>query len=156
MKNWINIFGQPKSLFAYKGSEYYDNVIAKLCFFGTKCRTRYAHTPWANGLVESKNKHTGRFIRASSKQNNIHRSDQADIYTCAHETQILSNSTSHPYEMVSKEKPSVPIEFHLETTRDHQQTCTSHFRKYLPTHSHNTISDENTNAQPLLTKPLNS
>ena len=55
--------------------------------------------------------------------------------------------------MALKEKPSVSIEFHLEITRDHQQTCTSHFRKYLPTHPHNAISDEITNVQPLLTKP---
>ena len=107
-------------------------------FFGIKYRPRYSHTPWAKGLVESQNKHLGRFNRTTTQQNTIHWSDQAEIYTFAQNTQTLTLSEFSPYEMVFNEKPRVTIEFHLKNTRDQKSISASSFCRHLPTHSHNT------------------
>ena len=45
--------------------------------------------------------------------------------------------------MVFIEKPREPIEFHLEYTRDQNCICTSSFCRYLPTQSHNFLTDQN-------------
>ena len=96
--------------------------------------------------MENQNKHLGRFIRTTTQQNNIHWSDQAEIYTFAHNTQTLTHSQLSPYEMVFKEKPRIPIEFHLEITRDQNSICTSSFGRYLPTHSLHTLTNRKKNS----------
>ena len=55
-----------------------------------------------------------------------------------------------PYEMVFKEKPPVTDEFQLEITRNQNGICTSSFCRYLPTHSNNTLADQNKIVQPLI------
>ena len=115
---------------------------------------KYPHTPWVNGLVESKNTLIGRFIRTRTQQNNIHMSGQAHIYTFAHNTQTRTRSQFSPNEMVCKEKPRIPIEIHLEITHDQKSICTISFFTYLPTHSDNATTDQNKRVQPPLSNQL--
>ena len=56
--------------------------------------------------------------------------------------------------MVIEEKPRVSIEFELETIRDQNSVCTSSYGRYLPTHSHSTLTYQNKPVQPLISKPL--
>ena len=56
--------------------------------------------------------------------------------------------------MVFKDKLRVPMEFHLEVTCDQHQFYLSQFCKRLSTPYDNTISDQKTIDQPLLTKTV--
>ena len=107
-----------------------------------------------NGLVEGQKIHLGCFIRTTTQQNIIHWSDQAEIYTFAHNIQTLAHSPISPFKMVFKGESQIPIEFHLEFTRDQNNICTNSFCRYLQTHSHNTLTDQNKIVQPMLSKPL--
>ena len=122
-------------------------------FFRIKVRPRYPHTPRANGLVQNQNKQLGRFIRTSSKQKNIPWSDQTESKTFAHNTQRLSIfyiiSTWNGFQR----KKQCPNRILFGVTRIQHQICTSQFCKYLPTHCHNTMSDQNTVVQTHLNKP---
>ena len=44
--------------------------------------------------------------------------------------------------------------FHLEITCDENSICTSLFCRYLPTHSHETLTNQNKLVQPVMSKPL--
>ena len=67
---------------------------------------------------------------------------------------MLSDFIFSPNETLFKEKPHVFIEFPLEIKNDPHQVCNSQFCKNLPSHSDNTILDQSTIVQPLLTEHL--
>ena len=56
--------------------------------------------------------------------------------------------------MFLEEMFSIPIDFDSELTRDHHQVCARRFYKYLPTHSHNTTTYQNTVVQLIFTEFL--
>ena len=66
----------------------------------------------------------------------------------------LTHSQFSPYEMVIKEKPQVPIEFHLKHIPDQNSNYSSSFCTYLPTQSHKTLKDQNKIVQRTLSKPF--
>ena len=53
--------------------------------------------------------------------------DEAEIHTLAHSTQTLTHIQFFPFERIFYEKPLVPIEIHLQTTRDQIKISTSSF-----------------------------
>ena len=155
LKKWIIPFGPPEILVTDKGPEYFNSTLTNFCtYFGIKYRPRHANEPWANGLVESQNKHLGRFIRNYLQPQNDNWSDQAEYYAFAHNTQVLSKGIFSPYELVFKDKPRVPLSFHLEISRSPGQICSSPFCSFLPTHLHNNITDQNPLIHSHLRKPL--
>ena len=137
LKIWILPFGPPEILVTDKVPEYFNSTISHMCtYFGIRYRPRHANEPWTNGLVESQNKHLGRFIRNYLEPANDNWADQAENFAFAHHTQILTKGLFSPYELVFKEKPQVPLSFHLQNTRNPDKLCTTPICSPLPNHTH--------------------
>ena len=65
---------------------------------------------------------------------------------------MLTKGHFSPNELVFKEKPRVPLSFHLELTRTPTQQCLRQFCADLPHHSHYSFQDQNPTVQPHLRK----
>ena len=78
-KKWILPFGPPEILVTDKSPECFDSTISHSCtYFGIRYRPRHANEPWTNGLVESQNKHLGRFLRNYLEATHNNWSEQAE------------------------------------------------------------------------------
>ena len=137
LHHWITKFRPPVLLVTDRGSEYMNSELANLCtIMGIWHSPRTPYAPWANGLVENRNKIIGSHLRLFLQNTPENWSTQVHMYAYAHNSQPLSELNLSPYEIVFHTIPRIPINFELSLQRDTYRKCTSQYCQDLPLHTH--------------------
>ena len=62
-KNWITIFGTPKTILSDNGEEFNNELLCELCEqFNISVKSTAAEAPWYNGIGEQHNAVLGKII----------------------------------------------------------------------------------------------
>ena len=136
-----------KYLVTDRGTEYINKELTNFCTFkGIKHIPRTSHSPWTYGLVESQNKHLGRFIRSYlNPDTHDNWSLQANTYMYAHNSQPLTTLDISPLELLTHFKPRSGLTLDLNLARDIHRKClaTEDIFSNLPEHAHYSTHDLN-------------
>ena len=63
IKNWITIFGTPKTILSDNGEEFNNELLSELCEqFNISIKSTAAEVPWYNGIKEQHNAALGKII----------------------------------------------------------------------------------------------
>ena len=104
---------------------------------------RTAYSPWTNGLVEVQNRNFGTHLRMFLHDTPKDWAFQVHMYAYAHNSQPLSELNIFPHEIVFHTRPSIPLTFDLNLTRDTSKPCISRYCSQLSEHSHYDKTDLN-------------
>ena len=107
--------------------------------------------PWANGKIETQNKHLTQYFRHLLSKNGSNLAALAPKFAFAHNTSVNTATGSTPYETIFGSKPQIPLSLKLGLMRDTRKLCHSDFCEGLLPHSHN-LSQTNTSLDQLLHK----
>ena len=144
LHHWFIKFGPPIYLVTDRGSEYVNKEIPHLCtLMGIRLSPRTASSPWTNGLVEVQNRNLGTHLRMFLHDTPKDWAFQVHMYAYAHNSQPLSELNGSPHEIVFHTRPTIPLTFDLNLTRDTSKTCISQYCSKLPEHFHYDKTDLN-------------
>ena len=135
---WIDVCGFPQSIVHDRGTAFINTEFINWTKeLGITLRPRTAHSPWANGKIETQNQQYWRNFLNDAGNN---WSSLAPKFAFAHNASVNYTTGKTPYEIVFGTKPQIPISLKLGLyCNKHKLLCTDFAKTYDLTHTVKTI-----------------
>ena len=136
-RHWLSKFGPPQNLITDGGTEYSTFEMENCCTLFNICHSpRTSHAPWTNRFFHVQNKSLRTCLRLFLDDIPKSWYIQLHFFAYAHITQPFSHLHISTYEIVFHTKQRIPVNFHLNVSRNSIRKFTAQFCIEVPPHSH--------------------